>query len=183
MKSPLGMLFVLTALTGAHGLAQTALKVNSPTVLLVSSEAKSVTVEASKEGPVAYTVADKPAWLNTSSAHNYTTPDTLYFQLASSRCGTCSATLTLHPTGGGEPVSVTVTFHPDDVPVQTQFALNPSSVNLNNSEARSISVTAFKNARLEYSVAKLPPWLTVTSANHYTTPDTLSFQIASSNCG
>jgi hypothetical protein len=183
VKTPNGTLVVLATFLAVPGLAQTSLNVSSPMVLLNSGEARSVTVSASKGGPLAYTVADKPSWLNTSSANNYTAPDTLYFQIANSLCGTCSATMTLLPAGGGEATPVTVKFSPDTGPLQTQLAVSPPSVNLNNTQARSITVSAFRNSAVSYAVTGAPSWLTVTSANNYTTPDRLSFQLANSICG
>lgn len=159
------------------------LKVSSAEVSLVSNEANSVKVSVEKGDPVTYTVSDKPAWLNVSSGNNFTTPDTLYFQIASSNCGSCTAALTLHPAGGGADVPVTVRFRHADGPLQTQLAINPTAVNLSSSEARSITVNAFQGAHIGYTVTNAPSWLTVNSTNHFTTPDSLSFQLTNSNCG
>jgi len=170
-------------LAAAPGLAQTVLNASSPTVNLNSGEARSIAVSASKGGGVAYTVTGGPAWLTTSSGNNFTTPDTLYFRIANSMCGTCEATVTLAPAGGGEGTRVTVTYHTDTAQAQTLLSISPTSVNLSNTLARSITIKDSRGGVVAYTVAGRPPWLTTYSANNFTTPDTLSFQIANSNCG
>lgn len=174
---------LLSLLVVVPGFAQVALEVSSTGVLLNNTEARSIKVSAPKGGILAYTVADKPAWLATSSSNNYTTPDTLYFQLASSTCGTCSATLRLAPVDGGQAIAVTVRFAPESQTTLTGLAVSPTAVNLNSTQARSILVSAPRGASLPYTVKNAPPWLTVTSANKYTTPDTLYFQLANASCG
>lgn len=111
MKMPAraGLLSILAMLPG---LAQTSLNVSAQAVLLNSGESRPVKVSAAKGGPLSYTVADQPSWLNVSSTNNYTTPDTLYFQLASSVCGSCTADVKLVPQGGGEAASVMVRYSP-----------------------------------------------------------------------
>ena len=71
------------------------------------------------------------------------------------------------------------------VPGRAQFQLIVSSttVSLNDNQARSIQVTAPGTATLAYTVSGVPFWLSAFSANIFKTPDTLSFQLANTNCG
>ena len=78
---------LLIILLAAAGFGQTTLTVNAQAVLLSSNESRPIKVSLSKGGASEYTVADQPAWLKISSTNNYTTPDTLYFQLGNSLCG------------------------------------------------------------------------------------------------
>src|SRR6266478_3442430 len=70
-------------------------------------------------------------------------------------------------------------------PARAQFQLIVSSttVNLNDNQARPIQVTAPGTTPLAYTVSGVPFWLTATSVNNHTTPDTLFFQLANTNCG
>src|SRR5271165_3054611 len=94
----------------AAGLAQTTLSVSVSSVTLDSSEAQAIKVAPSTDAQASYTVANRPAWLSVTSANNYQAPDTLSFQLGSSNCGTCTATISLVPAGGGAPTPVTVSY-------------------------------------------------------------------------
>src|ERR1017187_7385898 len=71
------------------------------------------------------------------------------------------------------------------VPGRAQFQLIVSSttVNLNDSQARSIQVATPGTTPLAYTVSGLPFWLSAFSSNNHTTPDTLSFQLTNTNCG
>src|ERR1022692_1497455 len=91
--------------------AQSQLIVSSATVTLNSNQAHTIQVTASGTTAVTYTVSGLPFWLSAFSTNNFTTPDTLAFQLANSSCGTCTATITL-ASAGGTPVMVTVTYAP-----------------------------------------------------------------------
>lgn len=173
---------LLSLLLVPTGLAQTSLTVSSPAVLLSTSEARPVRVGTSKGGSVAYKVEDLPAWLTTTSTHNYTTPDTLYFQLASSVCGVCTATVKLLPEGG-EAIILTVRYSPGSSSPQTQLIVSSSSVNLSNTQARQVMVSVVTGASVAYTVSPAPDWLVVTSTHHFSTPDTLYFQLASTTCG
>ena len=174
-----GLLGILALVPGS---AQTFLNVNTQTVLLNSAEARAIRISATK-GATAYTVEGQPAWLTNSSANSYTTPDTLYFQLASSVCGDCTATVKLTPKDGGEPVSLTIRYSPDTSPAQNRLMVNPPNVTLNNTQARSLSVSMPTAAAVEYTLKDAPEWVTVSSAHKFTTPDTLYFQLANTNCG
>src|ERR1043166_4310759 len=103
---------LLTIFPAARGLAQPSLNLSADTVLLNSTEARAIHVTAIKSAsPLTYTVEDKPSWVNIYSSNHYTTPDTLSFQISSSRCGTCMATVRLIPAGGGEAASVMVRYN------------------------------------------------------------------------
>jgi hypothetical protein len=69
-------------------------------------------------------------------------------------------------------------------PAGAQFRLIVSSttVNLSDNQARSIQVTAPGTTPLTYTVSGVPFWLSTFTANNFTTPDILSFQIANANC-
>jgi hypothetical protein len=174
-----GLVFLVAAV---QGIAQTSLNLSAPAVLLNSSEARAVRVSASKGGPLAYKVADLPAWLTATSANNYTTPDALYFQIRNSLCGTCTATVKLIPESG-EAVTVDVRYSAATAPGQMQLIVSSSSVNLSDTLARTVMVSVGTGAVMAYTMTQPPDWLTVSSANHFTTPDTLYFQLARSNCG
>jgi hypothetical protein len=163
--------------------AQTSLEVSTPSIVLNGSEARSIKVTAIGGSVRPYTVQGRPSWLAISSANNYTTPDTLYIQLANSICGACVADMTLAPLGAGTAVPVTVRFAPESLPALMQLSVTPAMVNLNSTQARPIKVTAPKDASVKYTVTKSPSWLSATSTNNYTTPDTLYFQLVNSNCG
>ncbi len=108
-------LFLATALLIAvPGRAQSQLLVSSNTVALNDNQARSITVTTSGTTPVTYTASGVPSWLFASSSNNFTTPDNLSFQLFSTICGTCQATITLTPVGlgNGNPVQISVTYAP-----------------------------------------------------------------------
>jgi uncharacterized protein (TIGR03437 family) len=105
--APVVALFMLTA---ALASAQVTLTVSSNSVAISGNQAQNISVNASNSGAVSYTATGYAAWLRVTSGNNFTTPDTLYFQLAS-ECGTtCSTSVTLTPAGGGASTAVTVTY-------------------------------------------------------------------------
>ncbi|SPF49148.1 exported hypothetical protein [Candidatus Sulfopaludibacter sp. SbA4] len=175
-----GLLSILSVVTG---FAQISLNVSAQAVLLNSTEARTVKVSASKSDRLAYTVAEKPSWLSVTSSNNYTAPDTLYFQIANSNCGDCTGSVKLLPEGGGEAASIMVRYSPTSGPAQTRLIVSTASVNLSNTQARQVAVSVATGNAVEYTVTKPPEWLAMTSANRFTTPDTLYFQLVSSNCG
>lgn len=183
VKVPLGIVRTLLSAWLAAPLCAQTLSVKSPTVLLNSSEARSTEVTVFEGPPVKYTVTGQPAWLSISSDNRYTTPDTLSFQLTSSICGSCTAAMTLLPEGGGPATPITVRYSPPGVPSETVLALSSSSVTLNNTQARSITVSGPNGTTVPYTVNHAPDWLRIDSAHQYTTPDTLSIQMSSSLCG
>jgi hypothetical protein len=162
--------------------AQTSLNVNISSVVLESGEAKQIQVTWPSEEHAGYTVSNRPPWLNVSSANNYKAPDTLSIQIASSYCGACTATILLVPAGGGPPTPVSVTYKSESIS-DLRVTATPATVTLVNSEARSIRIAGPRGSAMEYLVKDAPPWLSVTSTHNFTTPDTLSFQLATSLCG
>jgi len=66
---------------------------------------------------------------------------------------------------------------------QSQLIVSSTTVNLNDNQARSINVTSSGTATLTYTLSGVPLWLSTFSLNQNTTPDVLSFQIFSTNCG
>jgi len=156
---------VVFALSGVWYLAaQTVLTVSSSSVTLTNDQAQSITVTAGGSS-VAYSATGAPAWLNLYSSNNYTTPDTLAFQLASSLCGSCSATVTLTPTGGGTPVAVTVTYSTNGgggggaiIPSQSSLALS-APTGQPTSQMITLSTTATSPIQIT-SLTTTQPWLT-----------------------
>lgn len=64
-----------------------------------------------------------------------------------------------------------------------QLIISSTTVALNDNQARSIQVTASGTTALTYTVSGVPFWLSTFSTNSFTTPDTLAFQLANTNCG
>jgi len=161
--------------------AQTELTLNTSTVLLNDSQARNITVKVAKGEQVQYTLEGTPAWLRITSANQFKTPDTLYFQLTSAVCGDCTATVTL--SGAGiTPVPVTVRFSPTTLQ-QTQLTLSTSTLALSGTQSRPLKVDGPKGSSVAYTLSKTPDWLKVTSTNQFKTPDTLYFQLANASCG
>ncbi len=109
------------------GHAQPQLLVSSASVILNDNQARSIQVTASGTPSESYTLSGVPLWLSTFSANNFTTPDTLYIQLANTSCGTCMATITLTPASGA-PVTVTVTYAPGSTGGAGTLLASPSSL-------------------------------------------------------
>jgi hypothetical protein len=65
---------------------------------------------------------------------------------------------------------------------QTTISVNSQTVTLSSDQAVSIQVTANADSTV-YTVTGVPSWLSVTSTNNFTTPDTLAFRLQSSLCG
>jgi len=89
-----------------------SLIVNTNTVVLNDNQARSIQVTASGASTVSYSATGAPFWLSVSSQNGFQTPDTLFFQLVNTNCGTCAATVTLTPTAGGTAVPVTIAYSP-----------------------------------------------------------------------
>jgi hypothetical protein len=175
-----GLLPVLFSVSGA---AQTLLEAIPATLILNNAEARTIKVTWPGGSSRPYTVEDKPSWLSVTSANNYSAPDTLYFQLANTICGTCVANVRLVPAGNGAATTLSVRFAPEGTADLMRLATSPPAINLNSTQARGIVVSAPKGASAKYTVRNAPSWVTATSTNNFTTPDTLYFQVSNSNCG
>jgi len=117
---------LLALVTPAY--SQSQLLVSSTTVTLTDNQARSIQVTTAGVPPVSYTVSGVPSWFRATSLNNFTTPDTLFFQLANTNCGTCTATITLIDAGGvSTPVTVTVTYRAGSTGPATLTA-SPSSL-------------------------------------------------------
>src|SRR5438105_750798 len=93
------VLFLAAALLLAVPGSAQQLIVSSSTVALSTDQAQQVDVTASGTNPLTYNISGVPFWLRVTSLkngtvlNNITTPDTLFFQLGNSNCGSCTATV------------------------------------------------------------------------------------------
>src|SRR5690349_8132848 len=98
-------LFLGVVLFGAMSGRAQQLTVSSNRVNLITNQALSVNVMAAGSDAVNYTVSTPPFWLTITSSNNLTTPDTLFFQLANTNCGSCQTSITLS-AAGSQPVTI-----------------------------------------------------------------------------
>jgi hypothetical protein len=177
-------LFLATALLMAvPGRAQFQLVVSSTTVNLNDNQARSIQVTAPGTTALAYTVSSVPFWLSTFSANNFKTPDTLYFQIANTNCGTCTATISLvpvTPAGIEAPIfltAITVTYAPGGTGGGGTIAANPSSLNFNAASGQSatsqnVSLSTTSGSTIGFTAVSDQPWLVISAS---------SFSVTSAN--
>lgn len=125
------VLFLATALLIAvPGRAQTLVP-SSTTVGLSGNQAQSITL-SSTGANLSYTVTAQPFWVNVVSSNNFTTPDTLAFQINTTNCGTlpCQGTAILHPANSSGDVTITVTYNNTGGGGTGTITASPSSVTL-----------------------------------------------------
>ena len=159
------VLFVAAALAIAAPVqAQSQLLVSSATVNLNDNQARSILVTASGTAALTYTVSNIPSWLSVFSSNNFTTPDTLSFQLFSTICGICTAQITLTP-GSGSPVTVTVNYTPGGTGGPASLMASPSSLTFSAAAGQSaapqpVSITTTSPSSITIAgIASDEPWL------------------------
>ncbi|HLK67466.1 MAG TPA: hypothetical protein VKU19_28715 [Bryobacteraceae bacterium] len=130
----IALFLAIALLVTIPSFAQSQLSVSSSTVNLNNDQAQTVTVTTASTSPESYSVLNAPFWLRVTSQNGFstssTTPDTLFFQLGNSSCGTCTATVSLHATGSSD-VPITVTYSPGSTGSNGTLTANPASLTFN----------------------------------------------------
>ena len=168
--------FSALLLIATSGRAQ-QIAVSSQTVGLSDNQAQSIQVTTSNVNPVAYTVTGKPFWLNIFTNNGFTTssasPDTLFFQLGNTNCGTCAATISV--AGPANTVNVSVTYSPGSgILSASSTALTFSAVSgqAAGSQAVTLSTSSPGGVTISSITSDSPLWLTaaITAGGSPVTP-------------